>query len=145
MEWWMWRVSVVFQSTLPLRGATRRSSRSRRGSSHFNPRSPCGERPRSHTWNDQDDRFQSTLPLRGATGTLAPSASWSGYFNPRSPCGERPSCSPRTASPTNFNPRSPCGERPSWTTLTLLPEPISIHAPLAGSDPVAWNPANWWW
>ena len=79
----------VFQSTLPLRGAT---------------------------FLDElhaiKDRFQSTLPLRGATQTAksytanlpisihAPLAgsdflnyrtiARSPYFNPRSPCGERP-------------------------------------------------------
>ena len=58
---------------------------------HFNPRSPCGERPRSVQW---------------------PSRAWS-YFNPRSPCGERLK-QKRIAGQVvdDFNPRSPCGERP---------------------------------
>ena len=77
-----------FQSALPLRGATAASVRRAKllvisiraplaGSDFasdgrlscwgdFNPRSPCGERP----------RLGSTAPLRR-------------YFNPRSPCGER--------------------------------------------------------
>ena len=55
---------------------------------NFNPRSPCGERRRSHRFSGNLSTFQSTLPLRGATrvsllvlDTLD--------FNPRSPCGER--------------------------------------------------------
>ena len=79
---------------------------------HFNPRSPCGERPRHCT--------------RAAHRYL--------HFNPRSPCGERQQRkhrknhqqtisihAPRVGSdtgtsqpvhnPVHFNPRSPCGER----------------------------------
>ena len=55
-----------FQPTLPVRGATYCPRRGNRRARHFNPRSPCGERPASHS---------SKLPLS--------------YFNPRSPCGER--------------------------------------------------------
>ena len=37
--------SSIFQSTLPLRGATSRLLRSIRVPKYFNPHSPCGERP----------------------------------------------------------------------------------------------------
>ena len=37
-------VSSVFQSTLPVRGATMNNARSTAFSHDFNPRSPCGER-----------------------------------------------------------------------------------------------------
>ena len=105
-----------FQSTLPMRGATRRDHRHHR-QKHFNPRSPCGERP-----------------VR-AIGTVTVTD-----FNPRSPCGER---LPMTSKPTarfNFNPRSPCGERrnrPGGMSTTIS---ISIHAPHAGSD----HGTSWW-
>ena len=78
-----------FQSTHPLRGATRKRHdlhrkseisihaplagcdrcwrRSRRRSSHFNPRTPCGVRRNRHTGGLTWTRFQSTHPLRGAT------------------------------------------------------------------------------
>ena len=56
-----------FQSTLPVRGATRQLARRPDLGGNFNPRSPCGER-----------QMFSPAPC-GA----------SGYFNPRSPCGER--------------------------------------------------------
>ena len=57
-----------FQSTLPLRGATSGSAPCSCGSSDFNPRSPCGERPsRPETTTGCPPEFQSTLPLRGAT------------------------------------------------------------------------------
>ena len=56
---------------------------------HFNPRSPCGER---RCW-----RFARPLLC---------------HFNPRSPCGER-LCNGRQdfSHICDFNPRSPCGER----------------------------------
>ena len=81
-------ISIKFQSTLPVRGATNFKYGKRHlqdisihapraGSDtgglgmcirigDFNPRSPCGERQQWH------ERF-----------------SWERYFNPRSPCGER--------------------------------------------------------
>ena len=125
-----------FQSTLPVRGATcprgvRRCPRRisihapRAGSdltcwiiirwwTHFNPRSPCGERrqisdgvsvveiisihaPRAGSderymvsTNGDIKKFQSTLPVRGATGGGGEITSEDINFNPRSPCGERP-------------------------------------------------------
>ena len=79
-----------FQSTLPVRGATRNEDGTPKLPKHFNPRSPCGERPPS---------------LLGSPR--------SPYFNPRSPCGERPRCGAGMRTPPDFNPRSPCGERPA--------------------------------
>ena len=123
----------IFQSTLPLRGAT--------PAAHLDPRRSA---------------FQSTLPLRGATlaeqrvdllrdiSIHAPLAG-----------SDQPQGGGRRAR-RDFNPRSPCGERRDWltpeeherqfqSTLPLrgatrpnrrpaIPWPISIHAPLAGSD-----------
>ena len=60
------RRDQLFQSTLPLRGATIRRCRSRRVR-----------------------RFQSTLPLRGATKLAVHVTSHVFDFNPHSPCGER--------------------------------------------------------
>ena len=146
----------VFQSTLPVWGATRQRwlESSRRNISihaprvgsdtfrflsclcgaYFNPRSPCGERLTTTTG-----------------GRLMMN------FNPRSPCGERhlPSKS-RSNCFLNFNPRSPCGERhlvrslcmeiflfqstlPVWGATDKIKYVsriirISIHAPRVGSD-----------
>ena len=100
----------------------------------FNPRSPCGERQRV--------RLQQWETI------------W--YFNPRSPCGERPKGHPLLLLAEYFNPRSPCGERhnselrlysnarfqstlpmrgATYCIQSATPgNPISIHAPHAGSD-----------
>ena len=116
-----------------MRGATRR--RTRRGLlyGYFNPRSPCGERPRAghallraghfnprspcgerHGSGREDvpfDKFQSTLPMRGAT--LAPGAGKTNVaisiHAPRA--GSDRQGRRRWTRRGDFNPRSPCGER----------------------------------
>ena len=83
------KYSLLFQSTLPLRGATRPASKRYSANSNFNPHSPCGERRSDSISTSTPNVFQSTLPLRGATSaSLWMKATW--YFNPHSPCGERP-------------------------------------------------------
>ncbi len=101
----------LFQSTLPLRGATY-----------------------SYWISPSVQIFQSTLPLRGATFSMrlvqhivsisihTPLAGSDGTARPWSrPCG-------------NFNPHSPCGERRSIERSNISASQISIHTPLAGSD-----------
>ena len=56
-----------FQSTLPLRGATRFLAASQDRLRNFNPHSPCGERLIRYGILTLSILFQSTLPLRGAT------------------------------------------------------------------------------
>ena len=147
---------MIFQSTLPLRGATP-SNAVKSASSDFNPHSPCGERL----------AFKQSLLL------------FRSYFNPHSPCGERPygliivsttdlisihtplagsdtttpACNASSdisihtplagsdrmmtvsiRSVTNFNPHSPCGERLGSPVAGGTGAVISIHTPLAGSD-----------
>ena len=85
----VWMYASLFQSTLPVRGATivlfdllscylisihapragsdRLCSGWSDNSHNFNPRSPCGERPVSDATIYWPFKFQSTLPVRGAT------------------------------------------------------------------------------
>ena len=158
-----------------------------RVNAHFNPRSPYGERLADEFCLMGKKIFQSTLPLRGATKDVYTSLGWqpisihapltgSDYqfaatagisrdFNPRSPYGERPRNYNTCNGRRNFNPRSPYGERPIpeknvihlqlfQSTLPLrgatksqdrsIPAPgISIHAPLTGSDGNASFPCLW--
>ena len=149
---WAW----VFQPTRPLRGATRTPIKLRDCfliSTHaplagrdrssikvtinkrdFNPRAPCGARPR------HIQRFARAF-----------------YFNPRAPCGARrlprrltassatfqPTRPLRGATPSHslsllhcydFNPRAPCGARRRLTPYRSCIAMISTHAPLAGRD-----------
>ena len=151
------RLSVSFQSTLPLRGATIVQGLKNKGTI-----------------------FQSTLPLRGATTELEQATSAMAisihapltgsdlnclfgrygafYFNPRSPYGERhrdtgdyfpqvvfqstlplrgaTNAGPNQSAVENFNPRSPYGERRGMVIGSFRFLTISIHAPLTGSDSV---------
>ena len=127
-------VSDLFQSTLPMRGAT------------------------GAAVGAQAVRaFQSTLPMRGATGFQLPrgdarvisihaphagsdtSASssaipWS-YFNPRSPCGERQGFFKDAAKMMKFQSTLSMRGATSQSGHIGPGAPISIHAPHAGSDP----------
>ena len=103
---------VVFQSTLPMRGATLRDGKG-----------AAGLLISIHTPHAGSDRIsdQYNRYLRD--------------FNPHSPCGERRCTHLRKfISDTNFNPHSPCGERRTRCPWSCLPDCISIHTPHAGSD-----------
>ena len=128
---WKW----AFQSTHPLRGATRLTSirqavnsyisihaplagcdatpetRTVRGAD-FNPRTPCGVRHALRLPSGFTALFQSTHPLRGATGLRALVAELTNKFQSTHPL--RGATSSDCAIPTRFK--------------------ISIHAPLAGCD-----------
>ena len=101
-----------FQSTLPARGATPRGGRTRRRNGDFNPRSPHGERRRSHQRRTSRRRFQSTLPARGATSG----------GNTKMPANTISIHAPRTGS-DGRSIENGCGQAG-----------ISIHAPRTGSD-----------
>ena len=128
------KVSVlVFQSTLPVWGATETDHRSGRGV-----------------------QISIHAPRVGSDTTPAPAGRRYPDFNPRSPCGERHTGPPGASCTDNFNPRSPCGERPTARSMTCSPPRfqstlpvwgatcasapvpviivISIHAPRVGSD-----------
>ena len=104
--------SALFQSTLPVWGATNNRPKSYRVFHNFNPRSPCGER---HAW-------RSDLATRS-------------HFNPRSPCGERRLLHGSKPSVLIIFQST----LPVWgATTPRPPQPppsgISIHAPRVGSD-----------
>ena len=147
---------IPFQSTLPLRGATRLLAETGRfllisihtplaGSDaqvdavhvrnvYFNPHSPCGERQ---------------------VRNCAPSSATC-YFNPHSPCGERLAESAKADSNAsfqstlplrgatsqiaqrvklqkNFNPHSPCGERRRDSTSHDVTRIFQSTLPLRGA------------
>jgi len=126
---------TVFQSTLPVWGATLRSSSRCFCFSCFNPRSPCGERHRKKCHKHPLIPFQSTLPVWGATlgngefrsrlfmfqstlpvwGATKRRRLWKtlpiqvSIHAPR--VGSDTSFERLANRVTRFNPRSPCGER----------------------------------
>ena len=86
----------AFLSTLSLRRATMWLFNPSTPTSHFYPRSPCGER--------RVEPFYTTARF---------------YFYPRSPCGERQIQYRNLDVQHNFYPRSPCGERLLIYTITV--------------------------
>ena len=148
---------MLFQSTLPARGATGRRRTTRRHE-RFQSTLPA----RGATFALQNRalfmQFQSTLPARGATRLSCASLFFFVDFNPRSPHGERRHQRPhqppedRDFNPRSphgerrhqrphqppedrdFNPRSPHGERRSVGAEVGWLVDISIHAPRTGSD-----------
>ena len=81
---------VVFQSTLPARGATSSTARSPHSAYDFNPRSPHGERRR--TLDNQIARAFISIhaPRTGSDPFCTVWLDFLSDFNPRSPHGERP-------------------------------------------------------
>ena len=101
-----------FQSTLPVWGATLPPSCCHSHHSHFNPRSPCGERPALRPVSREGVEFQSTLPVWGATSQ---------------PVFLRHLCSISIHAPR-------VGSDGRTKRYSELHSPISIHAPRVGSD-----------
>ena len=114
---WQMTSRRSFQSTLPMQGATAFPRASRQLRAHFNPRSPCRERLFSPYSSTASLAFQSTLPMQGATGDSF-GGTYIELFQSTLPMQGATRARSHTRSSTrNFNPRSPCRERPrpcSW-------------------------------
>ena len=103
---------VLFQSTLPVGGATIRGIILDTVFVDFNPRSPWGERPALAFAPDAPEEISIHAPRGGSDTSVVHMFIPILHFNPRSPWGERHGqriCSSITLR--NFNPRSPWGER----------------------------------
>ena len=122
-----------FQSTRPMRGATRRAARQGKlvsvsihaphagrdaargtcpmGTACFNPRAPCGAR--------QD---QAGCSVR------------SECFNPRAPCGARHGLTRSSSTPKKFQSTRPMRGATGTMIVSLRCDKVSIHAPHAGRD-----------
>ena len=144
-----------FQSTHPLRGATRhilRESFDRSISIHaplagcdmdrrmrdrdyrnFNPRTPCGVRPCARQCSATAPKFQSTHPLRGATGrqALARAHLHISIHAPLAGCDI--GLMPCSYISCNFNPRTPCGVRRLPRPVCLQCRPFQSTHPLRGA------------
>ena len=123
--------------------------------SHFNPRSPCGERLLLVSPLSYISSFQSTLPLRGATSRSRHTSSGTGFqstlplrgatagANASVVVNQFQSTLPLRGATAAVRPgrrgadisiHAPlAGSDPRWTRGVKC-QPISIHAPLAGSD-----------
>ena len=86
------RMSLLFQSTLPARGATLDA---------------LDKRIRVNL-------FQSTLPARGATATVSSTQPIALYFNPRSPHGERLRAADHDGEPRDISIHAPRTGSDRW-------------------------------
>ena len=123
-----------FQSTLPLRGATRHRRAACRPCRYFNPRSPCGERHQQRRARVPQVVFQSTLPLRGATCLVHRQVGPS-VFQSTLPLRGATGAQDEQGGADGISIHAP----PAGSDVTniLVDSPtvgISIHAPPAGSD-----------
>ena len=147
---------VVFQSTLPARGATYRVAderyseeisihaprtgsdcagrNGRTEQQDFNPRSPHGERPGPHSTNKNAISFQSTLPARGATQgrRRAREGLQISIHAPRT--GSDRFLSVASSTTGAFQSTLPARGATRHQLPVFLPQTISIHAPRTGSD-----------
>ena len=152
----VYMVATIFQSTHPLRDATKvaeiqqdvifisihapltgcdfKSIINDLATADFNPRTPYGMRLERHSGHLNSPVFQSTHPLRDATG--------GGYTNltildisihaPLTGCD---GFTKRSMSKcAYFNPRTPYGMRLNPFIVRQQRATISIHAPLTGCD-----------
>ena len=151
------RYMRVFQSTLPVRGATGTYNAQynrffisihapRAGSDRLGryPEDAAIEisihAPRAGSDHDhlcvgaEYVGFQSTLPVRGATHAAMSLYHLIKFQSTLPVRGATGSDASSATSLANFNPRSPCGERPDAVRAVVHGQEISIHAPRAGSD-----------
>ena len=123
-----------FQSTLPLRGATK-VGYARHITQRISIHTPlAGSDLWFPIWRTASIQFQSTLPLRGATRPACPPRRQSVYFNPHSPCGERPTMLHLDNAISVFQSTLPLRGATVGDPSDGLAVLISIHTPLAGSD-----------
>ena len=104
------RQKPLFQSTLPMRGATRPES----------------------SWH-RSARISIHAPHAGSDPAHYGLGQQRRDFNPRSPCGERLFSSPASFHIPDFNPRSPCGERLWWQLCTAIPLAFQSTLPMRGA------------
>ena len=126
---------AIFQSTRPIRGATRPILHLLR-SIPISIHAPHTGRDLPAAWESPAaSRFQSTRPIRGATDGQTVHSRCRADFNPRAPYGARRCSGFRGFCGAGyFNPRAPYGARHNRLSDNMLCNNISIHAPHTGRD-----------
>ena len=129
-NWW----EAPFQSTHPMRGATKNRVRVMRGGFNFNPRTPCGVRPIHVDEQPHEQQFQSTHPMRSATRICLWMLLLVLFQSTHPMRGATTLMAILKLLTLHFNPRTPCGVRREVFSVDILDMCISIHAPHAGCD-----------
>ena len=128
------RIPPPFQSTRPIRGATRSRRVPPGRSTNFNPRAPYGARLGQQIVHAVYRDISIHAPHTGRDGSR-PTGMWSSsYFNPRAPYGARPGWKGNAAASGRFQSTRPI-RGATHTIRRIKPmEDISIHAPHTGRD-----------
>ena len=134
------RLTILFQSTRPARGATSSHLCTYCSIFHFNPRAPRGARPTVGGRKPvRASHFNPRAP-RGARRRPALIPLVMSYFNPRAPRGARPAGSAIRQSHLNFNPRAPRGARQTeHRYLTRRHEVFQSTRPARGATVFDWQ------
>ena len=123
----------IFQSTLPVGGATLPNRADRSAGIYFNPRSPWGERRGGRQERGTGRRFQSTLPVGGATKSVS-GASPQTYISIHAPRGGSDwAIRDSQGLSRHFNPRSPWGERLPPTIQVITGNRFQSTLPVGGA------------
>ena len=148
-------ISMVFQSTLPLRGATYHYAGGR-DAIVISIHAPLAGSDASTMETVRHFPISIHAPLAGSDYSQGAGRLQSDNFNPRSPCGERQDSQVVPPSIVGFqstlplrgatiavrlicryliyfNPRSPCGERPSASRSSLINIVFQSTLPLRGA------------
>ena len=125
---------VLFQSTLPARGATLRELHGVFGAD-ISIHAPRTGSDSTHLGRGRGEMISIHAPRTGSDSPCSARPSRQTDFNPRSPHGERLiRLGGRRGGGGHFNPRSPHGERLRGRDAPTRAVVISIHAPRTGSD-----------
>ena len=132
---WLTKDIVQFQPTRPVRGATARCSRRASRRTSFNPRAPCGARPRHRVARRRLPRVSTHAPRAGrdAWSRAIPCApSW---FQPTRPVRGATAMGEVCRSKVNeFQPTRPVRGATSFGRAGASLSSVSTHAPRAGRD-----------
>ena len=101
---------IIFQSTLPMRGATR-LGRNVLFISNISIHTPHAGSDDEISADDLYHGISIHTPHAGSDETCGGCSADLQHFNPHSPCGERRAITRIKMPCCNFNPHSPCGER----------------------------------
>ena len=126
---------LLFQSTLPAGGATKRSTAEKARRLYFNPRSPRGERLKWYHVIDRDTRISIHAPRGGSDSRLKLCEEASDCISIHAPRGgsDGYSATGKQAS-SAFQSTLPAGGATLPFRAYCLIWNISIHAPRGGSD-----------
>ena len=130
---WTWNPARTISIHAPRTGSDERPQPADAHGSHFNPRSPHGERRTLYLLPNNICGFQSTLPARGATRqrVTPPNAKGISIHAPRT--GSDNPTQLQGLYKGNFNPRSPHGERLPVSGMVLTYPQFQSTLPARGA------------